>query len=406
MAPSDPVGECSKISRNDSVRRRTPTRPDPYSDRETQTIARVVQGHGGSVGGEGMSVTDSTATTAQAADAVRVGTTPTAAPATTPTGQVGQATVPVDLGIIQPRRRLGLSDLRVFPMALGGNVFGWTADQTETRSVLDAYFDLGGNFVDTADSYAGGRSEIMIGSWMRSRRSRDDMVVSTKVGKSADHPGLTPKAIERAVEASLERLGTDRIDLLYLHVDDTEVAFERTLLAVDHLIRAGKVRYFGGSHHSGNRLYEARIAAGMLGVAPMVALQNQYNLLNRKEYETGLARVAKQLGLGVMPRFALASGFLSGKYRTRADFAGSRRRSDLSRHLTKRGLRVLHELDRVASVHEVSTAAISLAWLLTKPNVVAPVASATNAKQVVELAQAARVQLTRLQVLDLDRVSA
>ncbi|MDY0890720.1 aldo/keto reductase [Frigoribacterium sp. CFBP9030] len=358
-------------------------------------------------------MTDSTATTAQAAAAepdaaVRSEAVPSGAvrPRSQHAAAVDQATVPVDLGIIQPRRRLGTSDLRVFPLALGGNVFGWTADQTETRAVLDTYFDLGGNFVDTADSYAGGRSEIMIGSWMRDRRSRDDMVVSTKVGKSADNPGLTPKAIERAVEASLERLGTDRIDLLYLHVDDTEVAFERTLLAVDHLIRAGKVRYFGGSHHSGNRLYEARIAAGMLGVAPMVALQNQYNLLNRGEYEKGLARVAGQLGLGVMPRFALASGFLSGKYRTRADFAGSQRRPDLAKQLTKRGLRILHELDRIASVHEVSTAAISLAWLLTKPNVVAPVASATNAKQVYELAQAVRVQLTRLQVLDLDRVSA
>ena len=319
---------------------------------------------------------------------------------------VDQATVPVDLGIIQPRRRLGSSDLRVFPMALGGNVFGWTANEPETESVLDAYFDLGGNFVDTADSYAGGRSEIMIGSWMKRRRSRDDMVVSTKVGKGADNPGLTPKAIERAVEASLERLGTDRIDLLWLHVDDTEVAFERTLLAVDHLIRAGKVRWFGGAHHSGNRLYEARIAAGMLGVAPMVALQNQYNLLDRAEYEGGLSKVAAQLGLGVMPRFALASGFLTGKYRSRADFQATRRGRDVSRHLTKKGLRVLHELDKVASVHEVSTAAVSLAWLLAKPNVVAPVASATNAKQVVELAQAARVKLTRTQVLELDRVSA
>jgi aryl-alcohol dehydrogenase-like predicted oxidoreductase len=319
---------------------------------------------------------------------------------------VDQATVPVDLGIIQPRRRLGSSDLRVFPMALGGNVFGWTANEPETESVLDAYFDLGGNFVDTADSYAGGRSEIMIGSWMKRRRSRDDMVVSTKVGKGADNPGLTPKAIERAVEASLERLGTDRIDLLWLHVDDTEVAFERTLLAVDHLIRAGKVRWFGGAHHSGNRLYEARIAAGMLGVAPMVALQNQYNLLDRAEYEGGLSKVAAQLGLGVMPRFALASGFLTGKYRSRADFQATRRGRDVSRHLTKKGLRVLHELDKVASVHEVSTAAVSLAWLLAKPNVVAPVASATNAKQVVELAQAARVKLTRTQVLELDRASA
>jgi aryl-alcohol dehydrogenase-like predicted oxidoreductase len=232
------------------------------------------------------------------------------------------------------------------------------------------------------------------------------MVVSTKVGKSADNPGLTPRAIERAVDASLERLGTDRIDLLYLHVDDTEVAFERTLLAVDHLIRVGKVRWFGGSHHSGNRLYEARIAAGMLGIAPMVALQNQYNLLDRSEYEKGLAHVAAQQRLAVMPRFALASGFLTGKYRSRSDFAHSPRRRALAKYLSKRGLKVVHELDRIASVHEVSSAAIALAWLLAKPNVVAPVASATNAKQVYELAQAARVQLTRNQVLDLDRASA
>jgi len=334
-----------------------------------------------------------------------------AAPAPTPadarqTASAGLPTVPVDLGVIQPRRRLGVSDLRVFPLALGGNVFGWTADQAATTSVLDAYHDLGGNFVDTADSYAGGRSEIMIGAWMRARGARDDMVVTTKVGKGADHPGLTPRAVERSVEASLERLGTDRIDLLYLHVDDTEVAFERTLLAVDHLIRAGKVRWFGGSHHSGNRLYEARIAAGMLGVAPMVALQNEYNLLRRTEYEQGLAHVAAQQRLAVMPRFALAGGFLTGKYRSRSDASGTPRRAAVVRNLTKRGLRVLHELDRVASVHEVSTAAVALAWLLAKPNVVAPVASATTAEQVVQLAQAARVQLTRTQVLDLDRASS
>ena len=317
-----------------------------------------------------------------------------------------QPTVPVDLGIIQPRRRLGLSDLKVFPLALGGNVFGWTADQAETTSVLDSYFDLGGNFVDTADSYAGGRSEIMIGSWMRSRRSRDDMVVSTKVGKSADNPGLTPRAIERAVEASLERLGTDRIDLLYLHVDDTEVAFERTLLAVDHLIRVGKVRWFGGSHHSGNRLYEARIAAGMLGIAPMVALQNQYNLLDRAEYEKGLAHVATQQRLAVMPRFALASGFLTGKYRSRADLAKNERGGEVSRYLGRRGARVLAVLDRVAAAHEVPVGTIALAWLLSKPHVVAPVASASRPEQVADLTAAARVQLTRTQIAELDRVSA
>jgi len=319
---------------------------------------------------------------------------------------VSPPTVPVGLDVIRPRRRLGVSDLRVFPLALGGNVFGWTADQAATTRVLDAYHGVGGNFLDTADSYAGGRSEIMIGAWMRSRGARDDVVLSTKVGKGADHPGLTPRAIERSVEASLERLGTDRIDLLYLHVDDTEVAFERTLLAVDHLIRAGKVRWFGGSDHSGNRLYEARIAAGMLGVAPMVAVQNEYNLLRRTGYERGLASVAAQQGLAVMPRFALAGGFLTGRYRSRADVVRSPRRAELQRHLGKRGSRVLAELDRTAAAHEVTPGAVALAWLLAKPNVVAPVASATTPEQVVQLAQAARVQLSRSQVLDLDRASA
>ena len=315
-------------------------------------------------------------------------------------------TVPVDLGIIQPRRRLGVTELRVFPVALSGNVFGWTTDQSQTFGVLDTYFQVGGNFVDTADSYTDGASEVLIGEWMRSRRTRDDVVLATKVGKSRDNPGLTPWAMERAVDASLKRLGTDRIDLLYLHIDDTDVAFERTLLGVDRLIRAGKVRYFGGSDHSGNRLYEARIAAGMLGVAPMVALQNQYSLVHRTEYERDLAKVAAQQRLAVMPRFALASGFLSGKYRTKADIKGYRRGSEVAKLFTKKNRAILLELDRIASLHAAPVAAVALAWLLAKPNVVAPVASATSPGQVVELAEAARVQLTRHEVAGLDRVSS
>lgn len=323
------------------------------------------------------------------------------------TGPVAPVTtVPVGLGVIQPRRRLGISDLRVFPLALSGNVFGWTTDEQQTFDVLDTYFQVGGNFVDTADSYTNGVSESLIGSWMKSRVTRDDVVLATKVGKSEANPGLTPRAIERAVEASLRRLGTDRIDLLYLHVDDSEVAFERTLLGVDRLIRSGKVRYFGGSDHSGNRLYEARIAAGMLGVAPMTALQNQYSLVHRHDYENGLAKVAAQQRLAVMPRFALASGFLSGKYRTKADIRGHRRGSEVAKLLSKRNLRILAELDRIASLHAAPVAAIALAWLLAKPNVVAPVASATSPAQVVELSEAARVQLTRHEMAELDRVSA
>lgn len=210
------------------------------------------------------------------------------------------------------RRRIGSSDLRVFPLAISGNVFGWKADDATTDAILDAYTTAGGNFIDTADSYAAGRSEIMIGNWMRSRRNRDEMVIATKVGKSAENPGLRARVLTRAVRASLARLSVSRIDLLYLHIDDPAVEFEETLLAVDELIRAGDVRYFGGSDHTGDRLIEARIASAQVGVAPMVALQNHYNLLHRNEYEGDLAHVAAQQRLGVMPRFALASGFLTG----------------------------------------------------------------------------------------------
>lgn len=303
-------------------------------------------------------------------------------------------------------RRIGSSDLLVFPVAMSGNVFGWTADDTATNAILDAYVAAGGNFVDTADSYAGGRSEIMIGNWMRDRGNRDATVVATKVGKSAENPGLRARVLTRAVHASLERLQTDYIDLLYLHIDDPSVDFEETLLAVDELIRAGLVRYFGGSDHTGNRLIEARIACAQLGVAPMIALQNHYNLLNRINYEGDLAHVAAQQGLGVMPRFALASGFLTGKYRQKSDLALNERGGEAARYLNRRGLRVLGVLDEIAAAQGTAVASVALAWLLTKPNVVAPVVSASGAAQVPDLTVAAELSLTRHQIAELDRVSA
>ncbi len=303
------------------------------------------------------------------------------------------------------RRRIGSSDLEVFPIALSGNVFGWTADSVESERVLDSYLAHGGNFVDTADSYAGGRSEIILGNWLRARGSRDDLVLATKVGKSADHPGLSARAITAAVEASLRRLRTDRIDLLYLHIDDPDVPFEETLLAVDELVRSGKVRHFGGSHHTGDRLIEARIASAQLGVARMVAVQNHYNLVFRREYEQGLARVAADLELGMMPRFALASGFLTGKYRAKSDLDRTRR-AEVGKYLTRAGLRVLQALDAVAVEHDAPPATIALAWLLSKPNVVAPVVSASEADQVFDLVAATDVQLTRSQLTALDRASS
>ncbi|MEQ1735857.1 MAG: aldo/keto reductase, partial [Rhodoglobus sp.] len=238
-------------------------------------------------------------------------------------------------------RRVGQSDLAVFPLAIGGNVFGWTADDVATNEVLDAFVERGGNLIDTADSYAAGRSETMIGNWMRARRNREHVVIATKVGKSADNPGLRARVLTRAVQASLQRLGTDHIDLLFLHIDDEEVPFDETLLAVDELIRAGAVRYFGGSDHTGNRLIEARIASAQLGVAPMVALQKHYNLVHREEYEGDLARVANQQQLGVLPRFALESGFLTGKYRPKSDLTPTERGGAVAQHLNRRGMRIL-----------------------------------------------------------------
>lgn len=302
-------------------------------------------------------------------------------------------------------RRIGSSDLRVFPIALSGTVFGWTADGPTTTSILDRFVELGGTLIDTADSYAGGRSEIMIGNWMRERRIRDRVTIATKVGKSPDHPGLSAPAIRAAVDASLRRLRVSSIDLLFLHVDDPEVPYDETLLAVDELIRAGKVRYFGGSDHTGERLFEARIAAGQLGVAHMVALQKHYNLVHRDEYEGALARVAGQLDMGVMPRYALAAGFLTGKYRSRSDIEREKRGAEVAHYVNRRGLRILSALDRIAEDGGRDVATIGLAWLLSRPHVVAPVVSVSAPAQLDAIMAAPTTPLSRHQLTELDRVS-
>jgi aryl-alcohol dehydrogenase-like predicted oxidoreductase len=348
-------------------------------------------------------------------DQGRVGDDPTAvasaaAPEVASASGAEPITTAQTAALVEPghpvRRRLGTSDLDVFPLALSGKGFGWTASAVDTDRILDRYVELGGNFLDTADSYAGGRSEVMIGSWMRARGNRDDLVVATKIGKSADNPGLSARAVEGAVADSLARLATDRIDLLYLHIDDDTVDFEETLLAVDELIRKGDVRYFGVSDHTGDRLFQARIASAQLGVAQMVALQNEYSLVRRRQYEKDLARVADQQRLGVMPRFALANGFLSGKFRTRSAVRSSARARDLAAHLNRNGLRVLAALDQVSDAVDAPVATVALAWLLTKRNVVAPVVTATAPDQVIDLTTAAGLRLTRHQLADLDRASS
>lgn len=305
-----------------------------------------------------------------------------------------------------PRRPIGTTGLRVFPLAMSGKRFGSTVSETAAVEILDAYHALGGNMVDTADSYADGGSERIIGDWMRRRGNRDELVIATKVGKSASHPGLSASAITASVDASLRRLGTERIDLLYLHVDDQLVPFEETLLAVDELIRTGKVGTFGMSDHTGNRLLAARVACALLGVAPMTVLQNQYSLMHRHAYEGDLARVAAQQGLAVMPRFPLAGGFLTGAYRTRADLADSVAAEYIAPYLGRRGRRVLTALARVSAAHDAGLATVALAWLLTKPGVVAPVVSASSADQLFDLMSAPDIRLTRHQSTELERASA
>jgi aryl-alcohol dehydrogenase-like predicted oxidoreductase len=303
------------------------------------------------------------------------------------------------------RRTIGDTDLQVFPLALGGNVFGWTAGAEDTSAILDRYQEAGGNFLDTADSYASGRSEHMIGSWMRERRNRDSMVVATKIGRSEDFPGLGGSRIERAVDASLSRLGTDTIDLLYFHWDDLDVPLEESLSAAGRLIASGKVRYLAASNYAAERLLHARIIGGLYDAPRFVGLQTHYNLVNRAPYESDYLDVVRGQQLAVMPYFALANGFLTGKYRTKDSVREGARGQRAARYLNRRGLRVLTALDEIAAHHSVSIATIALAWLLAKPGVVAPVASASRPEQVHDLVQAAHVQLSRHDVARLDRAS-
>ncbi|TFD63444.1 aldo/keto reductase [Cryobacterium ruanii] len=303
------------------------------------------------------------------------------------------------------RRQIPGTDLRVHPLALGCNAFGWTATGEASHAILDAHHSLGGNFLDTADSFAAGRSEVIIGSWLRSRDARTETVIATKIGRNLDNPGLTQRSIVAAVEASLVRLGTDYIDLLYFHFDDKTVALEESLVAVDALVRAGKVRYLGASNFSAERLMQARVLSA-LGLPKFVAVETPYNLVHRAELEKDVAVVARAQHLAVMPGFALAHGFLAGAFRTKTDAAGTARGQLAAVYLNRRSLRVLAVVDRIAAAQEAAPASIALAWLLARPDVVAPVAGAGRADQVQSLVAAAAIRLGRNDLLDLDRVSA
>lgn len=302
------------------------------------------------------------------------------------------------------RRTIGDSDLDVFPVVLGGSVFGWTVDPDTTVDILDRFHDYGGNMVDTADSYAGGRSEILIGNWMRKRKNRDEMIVATKVGRHPDFAGLGPVSIVRAVEAALERLGTDHIDLLSFHEDDPSVPLADSLGTVDWLIETGKVRYLGASNFSAERLIEARILSAS-GYTKFVALQTHYSLMHREAYEGGLSLVTTAQNIGVLPYFTLAGGFLTGRYRSRADLDQTARGARVASHLHRRGLRLLHVLDEIAGENHCSLASVALAWTLTRPGIAAPIAAASRPEHVDALVAAAALRLSRGQILELDRIS-
>jgi aryl-alcohol dehydrogenase-like predicted oxidoreductase len=296
--------------------------------------------------------------------------------------------------------KIGSSDLDVFGLNLGGNVFGWTADQDQSFAVLDAYTAAGGNFIDTADAYQGlnpdkpgAGSEAILGNWLTKRGRRDDIIVATKVGALASRPGLAAKNIAAAAEDSLKRLQTDHIDLYYAHRDDADTPLEETLGAFDALVKSGKVRYIGASNYTAARLGEALSISDREGFAKYVALQPHYNLVER-EYEQELAPLIEREGLSTLPYFGLAKGFLAGKYRSADAASDSPRAPRALSYLDERGERVLAALDEVANAHGVSVGAVSLAWLAAQPTVAAPIASARTLEQLADILPFVDVKLT------------
>ena len=308
---------------------------------------------------------------------------------------------------------LGRTNLDVFPLCLGGNVFGWTADEPQSRAVLDAYTAAGGNFIDTSNSYTveHGRSETIIGRWLADRGNRDELVLATKVGGGRGVlRNLRPDTIEREAHASLERLQTDRIDLYYAHFDDEQTPMEESLRAFDALVRAGTARHLAASNYAPGRLTAALELQRELGLSEFVALQPHYNLVER-EFERTLRPVADAWDLAVMPYYGLARGFLTGKYRPggeavespRAEAAESPRAEAARAYLDSGGGVVLEALDAVAAAHDTTVAAVALAWLRAQPRVVAPIASARTAEQLAQILPAATLELTPA---ELDRLAA
>lgn len=300
------------------------------------------------------------------------------------------------------KRKLGDSGLEVSPLAFGGNVFGWTADETMSFRLLDTFVAEGFNLIDTADVYArwvqgleGGESETIIGKWLKRSGKRQSVIIATKVGKEMgpDKKGLSRSYIFQAVEQSLRRLQTDYIDLYQSHDDDTQTPLEETLDAFDRLIQDGKVRAIGASNFSAKRLAEAIQVSEKHGYPRYQSLQPLFNLYDRADYEKDLEPLCREKGLAVISFFSLASGFLTGKYRSEADLADRARADIVKKYLNERGYRILEALDRVAQQHNVTPAQAALAWLIAQPTITAPIASATNLEQLNQLIQASTLEL-------------
>lgn len=311
-------------------------------------------------------------------------------------------------------RPLGQSGISVQPLAFGGNVFGWSLDEAASFRVLDAFVDAGLDLVDTADVYPawapgneGGESEAIIGRWLAQGGRRDKVVLATKVAKWERHKGLSPANIQAAADGSLRRLGVDVIDLYFAHEDDTSVPLADTLGAFARLIEQGKVRTIGASNYSAPRLREALETSARLGLPRYEVLQPEYNLVARKDYETALEPLVIEHGLGVISYYSLASGFLTGKYRSEADLRKSKARGgSAARYLNGHGLRVLATLDDVAKRHDATPAQVALAWLMARPGISAPIASATSVEQMRELASATSLKLAQDDLDALERASA
>jgi aryl-alcohol dehydrogenase-like predicted oxidoreductase len=313
------------------------------------------------------------------------------------------------------KRELGNSGIKVYPLVFGGNVFGWTVTESMSFTLLDAFVEAGFSLIDTADVYSrwvpghnGGESEIIIGKWLKRSGKRKKVVIATKVGKEMgpDKKGLSKSYIMRAVEDSLQRLQTDYIDLYQSHADDPEAPLEETLEAYAQLINEGKVRAIGASNYTADRLAQALQVSESQGYPAYQSLQPLYNLYDRADYESALEPLCRKKGLGVICYFSLASGFLTGKYRSEGDMAKSARRDMVKKYLNERGLRILEALSRVAKQYDVTTATVALAWLINRPGITAPIASATNLDQLSELIEATKFKLNPASIDLLNQASA